>query len=55
MVFSGCSITYGTATAVVTATGHGYSRWVKLQDLLDNEEDAQTPLQKKLAQSWANI
>ena len=24
MVFSGCSITYGTATAVVTATGGGY-------------------------------
>ena len=40
MVFSGCSITYGTAVAVVTATG------------MDTEgaDDGQTPLQKRLAQ-----
>ena len=49
MVFSGCSITYGTATAVVTATGMN-SEMGKIANLLDNEEEGQTPLQKKLAQ-----
>ena len=49
MVYSGCSITYGTATAVVTATGID-TEMGKIAGLLDNEEDTQTPLQQKLAQ-----
>lgn len=49
MVFSGCSITYGTATAVVTATGMDTEMGM-IANLLDNEEEGQTPLQKKLAQ-----
>ncbi len=49
MVFSGCSITYGTATAVVTGTGME-TEMGKIANLLDNEGEGQTPLQKKLAQ-----
>ena len=49
MVFSGCSITYGTATAIVTATGMN-TEMGKIANLLDDEGDTQTPLQKKLAQ-----
>ena len=49
MVFSGCSITYGTATAIVTATGMN-TEMGKIANLLDDESDTQTPLQKKLAQ-----
>lgn len=49
MVFSGCSITYGTAVAVVTATGMN-TEMGKIANLLENEEDGQTPLQEKLAQ-----
>lgn len=49
MVFTGCSITYGTATAIVTATGMD-TEMGKIADLLDNESDTQTPLQKKLTQ-----
>ncbi len=49
MVYSGCSITYGTATAVVTAIGMD-TEMGKIANLLDNEEEAQTPLQQKLAQ-----
>ena len=49
MVFSGCSITYGTALAVVTATGMD-TEMGKIANLLDNEENGQTPLQQKLAQ-----
>ncbi len=48
MVFSGCSITYGTATAVVTTTGMN-TEMGKIASLLDQESDTQTPLQKKLA------
>ena len=49
MVFSGCSITYGTATAVVTDTGMN-TEMGKIANLLEGEGDTQTPLQKKLAQ-----
>ena len=49
MVYSGCSITYGTATAVVTATGMD-TEMGKIANLLDNEQEGQTPLQQKLAQ-----
>ena len=49
MVFSGCSITYGTATAVVTGTGM-HTEMGKIAGLLDGENETQTPLQKKLAQ-----
>ncbi len=49
MVFSGCSITYGTALAVVTATGMN-TEMGKIANLLDSEGESQTPLQQKLAQ-----
>lgn len=49
MVFSGCSITYGTATAVVTATGMD-TEMGKIANLLEGETETQTPLQKKLTQ-----
>ena len=49
MVFSGCSITYGTATAVVTGTGMA-TEMGKIANLLDDEEETQTPLQQKLSQ-----
>ena len=48
MVFSGCSITYGTATAVVTETGMG-TQMGKIAALLNGENEEATPLQKKLA------
>ena len=49
MVFSGCSVTYGTATAVVTATGMD-TEMGKIANLLDDETESQTPLQMKLSQ-----
>ncbi|MBR6767347.1 MAG: HAD-IC family P-type ATPase, partial [Clostridia bacterium] len=49
MLFSGCSITYGTALAVVTGTGMD-TEMGKIANLLNSEDDGQTPLQKKLAQ-----
>ena len=49
MVFSGCSITYGTARAVVTATGME-TEMGRIANLLEGEEEGQTPLQQKLAQ-----
>ena len=49
MVFSGCSITYGTATAIVSATGMD-TEMGKIANLLDSEGETRTPLQKKLAQ-----
>lgn len=49
MVFSGCSVTYGTALAVVTATGME-TEMGKIAGLLEGESDNSTPLQKKLSQ-----
>lgn len=49
MIFSGCSVTYGTATAVVVGTGMD-TQMGKIANLLEGESDGQTPLQKKLAQ-----
>lgn len=48
MVFSGCSITYGTARAVVTATGMD-TEMGKIANLLAGETETQTPLQQRLA------
>ncbi len=48
MVFSGCSITYGTAVAVVVATGM-QTEMGKIAGILANEEETKTPLQEKLA------
>ena len=48
MVFSGCSITYGTATAVVTDTGMN-TQMGKIAKLLSGESEEATPLQQKLS------
>ncbi len=48
MIYSGCSVAYGTATAVVVATGMD-TEMGKIANMLDSEEDTQTPLQQKLA------
>ena len=47
MIFSGCSITYGTAVAVVTAIGMD-TEMGKIANLLSGETESETPLQKKL-------
>ena len=49
MVFSGCSLTYGSATAVVTGTGMD-TEMGKIANLLAGEKEVRTPLQNKLAQ-----
>ena len=48
MVFSGCGVTYGTATALVTATGMN-TEMGKIANMLESSEETQTPLQQKLA------
>ena len=54
MVFSGCSITYGRATALVTATGMD-TEMGKIAGLLGGEEESQTPLQQKLGVLGKNL
>lgn len=49
MVYSGCSVTYGTGRAIVCSTGMD-TEMGKIAGLLNNEENSQTPLQQKLAQ-----
>lgn len=49
MVYSGCSITYGRARAVITATGMN-TEMGRIANLLEGAEDTKTPLQEKLAQ-----
>ena len=48
MVFTGCSVTYGTGTAVVTGTGMK-TEMGKIANLLAGEKETRTPLQEKLA------
>lgn len=48
MVFSGCSVSTGTATAVVTATGMD-TEMGKIAHLLDNAKSDLTPLQVRLS------
>ena len=48
MLFSGCSVSYGTATAVVCSTGMN-TEMGKIANLLESSEEVQTPLQRKLA------
>lgn len=48
MVYSGCGVTYGSAKAMVTATGMD-TEMGKIAGLLSGEADTRTPLQEKLA------
>lgn len=48
MVYSGTSINYGTALAVVCYTGMD-TEMGKIANMLDNEDQGQTPLQEKLS------
>lgn len=54
MLYSGCSVTYGRAVAVVTATGMR-TEMGKIAGLLRGEGDTGTPLQKKLAKLGKNL
>ncbi len=54
MVFSGCSITYGSALAVVIATGMN-TEMGKIAGMLENESDTATPLQQKLYKLGRNL
>ena len=47
-IFSGCSVTSGTATAVVTGTGMN-TQMGRIAGLLAGEKETKTPLQKKLS------
>jgi Ca2+-transporting ATPase len=47
MLYAGCSITYGTGRAVVTATGMN-TEMGRIADLLESETEGETPLQHKL-------
>lgn len=54
MLYSGCSITYGTGKAVVTATGMN-TEMGKIAGLLESESGVQTPLQHKLHMLGKNL
>ena len=54
MIFSGCSITYGSAKAVVVATGMN-TEMGKIANLLSGEDEGATPLQVKLAKLGRNL
>ncbi len=47
-VYSGCSIVYGTAEAIVTETGMN-TQMGKIAGMLEGESEVETPLQQKLA------
>ncbi len=49
MVYSGCSVTYGSAVAIVTQIGMD-TEMGKIAGLLETAEENKTPLQLKLAQ-----
>lgn len=49
MVYTGCAVSYGRATAVVVATGM-HTEMGHIAAMLENEEEGDTPLQRKLAQ-----
>ena len=49
MVYSGCSVTYGSAVAIVTQIGMD-TEMGKIAGLLETAEETKTPLQLKLAQ-----
>ena len=48
-IYSGCSVVYGTASALVIRTGLD-TEMGKIAGMLDSESDMQTPLQARLAQ-----
>ncbi len=48
-IYSGCSVVYGTATAIVTETGMS-TQMGKIAGMLEGEREVETPLQQKLAQ-----
>lgn len=54
MVYSGCSITYGSALAVVAATGMK-TEMGRIAGLLENETESDTPLQRKLSVLGKNL
>ena len=54
MVYSGCSVTYGAARAVVTDTGMR-TEMGKIAGLLASEKETRTPLQQKLAKLGAYL
>ena len=54
MVYSGCSVTYGAAKAVVTDTGMR-TEMGKIAGLLASEKETRTPLQQKLAKLGAYL